>query len=117
MKWYFDNWLHLNKIKLDFTQPIHNAGTQEISTMKNELPFFDVLNLKGIGYNTGALKTASKDNKLLEFKEASLNDSTGTISITRFYNELTKQLKERKCYEIIDVKMTKCMTQRLSKTT
>ena len=85
--------------------------------MKNELPFFDVVNLKGIGYNTGALKTASKDNKLLEFKEASLNDSIGTNPITQFYNELTKQLNERKCYEITDVKITKCMIQRLSKAT
>ena len=82
--------------------------------MKNILPLFDVVNLKGIGYNIGALKTASKDNKLLEFEEVSLNDSTGTISITKIYNELTK---EGKCCEIIDVKITKCMIQRLSKTT
>ena len=117
MKWYFDNLLHLNKINIDFTQLIHNAVTQEISTVKNILPLFDVVNLKGIGYNIGALKTASKDNKLLEFEEVSLNDSTGTISITKIYNELTKQLKEGKFCEIIDVKITKCMIQRLSKTT
>ena len=35
----------------------------------------------------------------------------------KFYNELTKQLKEQKCYEIIEVRITKYMTQRLLKTT
>ena len=34
-----------------------------------------------------------------------------------FYNELTKQLKEVKCYEIIEVRITKYMAQRLLKAT
>ena len=34
-----------------------------------------------------------------------------------FYNKLTKQLKEGTCYEIIEVRITKYMTQRLLKTT
>ena len=56
-------------MKLDFMQSIHNAVFQEISTAENELPLFDIVNVKGI----------------------------------TFYNELTKQLKEGKCYEIIEV--------------
>ena len=55
-------------MKLDIMQPIHNAVFQEISTVGNELPFFDMANVKGIIYNTGALEPASKNNKLLEFK-------------------------------------------------
>ena len=35
----------------------------------------------------------------------------------KFYNELAQQLKKRKCYEIIEVRITKYMTQRLLKTT
>ena len=75
-----------------------------------------MVNIKGIVYNIRDLETTSKGNKLLEFKKASLKDNTGSMPIT-FYNELTKQLKEGKCYEIIEVKITKCMTQRLLKTT
>ena len=84
--------------------------------MENELPLFGMVNVKGIVYNIGALETASKDNKLLEFKKASLKDNTGSIPIT-FYNELTKQLEEGKCYKIIEVRITKYMNQRLLKTT
>ena len=85
--------------------------------MENELPpLFDMVNVDGIVYNIGALETTSKDNKLLEFKKASLKDNTSSIPIT-FYNELTKQLKERKCYEITEVRIAKYMTQRLLKTT
>ena len=64
----------------------------------------------------GALETTSKDNKILEFKIAALQNSTGSMPIT-FYNELTKRLKEEKCYEIIEVRITKYMTQRFLKTT
>ena len=35
----------------------------------------------------------------------SLKDNTGSMPIT-FYNELTQQLKEGKCYEIIQVRIT-----------
>ena len=73
-------------------QEIHNAVFQEISTVENELPLLDMVNFKGIVYNIGTLETASKDNKLLEFKKASLKDNTDSIPIP-FYNELTKQLK------------------------
>ena len=47
-------------------------------------------------------------------KRASLIDNTGSMPIT-FDNEMTKQLKAGKCYEIIEVKITKYMTQRLLK--
>ena len=40
-------------------QPIHNAVFQEISTMKNELLLLDMVNIKGMVYNNGALQTAS----------------------------------------------------------
>ena len=103
-------------MKLDFMQPIQNTAFQEISTVENELPLFGMIDIKGIVYNIGALETASKDNKPLEFTKASLKDNTGSMPIT-FYNELTKQLKEGKFYEIIEVRMTKYMTQRLLKTT
>ena len=66
--------------------------------------------------NIGALETASKDKKLVEFKKALLKDNTGSMPIT-FYNKLTKQLKEPKCYEIIEVRITKYMTQSLLKRT
>ena len=32
-----------------------------------------------------------------------------------FCNELMKQLKKRKCYEIIEIRINKCMTLRLLK--
>ena len=54
-----------------------------------------MVNVKGIVYNIGALETASKDSKLLEFKKAPLKDNTGPMPIT-FYNELTKYLKDGK---------------------
>ena len=53
--------------------------------------------------NAGVLETAFKGNELFEFKKASLKDNTGSMPIT-LYNELTKYLKEGKCYEIIDVR-------------
>ena len=63
---------------------------------------------------------------MLEFKKqplktslkgkASLKGNIGSMPIT-FYNELTKQLKEAKRYEIIETTITKYMTQRLLKTT
>ena len=62
---------------------------------------FDMVNVKGIVYNIGALETALKTKKLLEFKKATLIDDTGSMPIT-FYNELEKQLKKGKCYEIIE---------------
>ena len=46
----------------------------------------------------------------------SLKDNTGSMPLT-FYNELTQQLKEGKCYEITEVRITKYVTQRLLKTT
>ena len=45
---------------MDFTQPVHNAVFQEISTVENELSLFDVVNVKGIFYNIGVLETATK---------------------------------------------------------
>ena len=77
---------------------------------------YQTVNVKGTVYNIGASEIASKDNKLLEFKKASIKDIAGSMSIT-FYNELTKQLKEGKCYEIIEVRITKYMNQRLLGTT
>ena len=65
-----------------------------------------MVNAKGIVYNIGALETPSKDSKLLEFKNASLKDNTCSMPM-KFYNELTKQLKEGKWHEIIEVKITK----------
>ena len=61
---------------------------------------FDMVNVKGIVYNIAALETPSKD-KYLEFKKVSLKYNTGSMRIT-FYIELTKQLKEGKCYSIIE---------------
>ena len=80
--------------------PIQNAVFQETSTIENEQPLLDIVNVKGIIYNIGALETPSKGNKLLEFKKASLMP-------IKFYNELTKQLEEGKCHEIVEVKTTK----------
>ena len=80
------------------------------------MPLLDVVNVKGIVYHTGALEIVSKHNKLLELKKASLKDNTGSMAIT-FHNELTKQLNEGKCYEIIEARITEYMTQRLLKTT
>ena len=34
-----------------------------------------------------------------------------------FYNELTEQMKKGKCFEIIEVRVTKYMTQKLLKIT
>ena len=96
-------------------QPIHNEVFQEISTVENEL-LFDMVSVKGIVFNIGALETTSKDNKILEFEKLSLKDNTSSMPIT-FYNELTQQLKEEKCYEITEVRITKYVTQRLLKTT
>ena len=79
-------------MKLNFIQSIHNAVFQEISTVENQLPLFDLVNFKGIVYNIGTLETASKDNKLLKLKKTPLKDNTDSIPKT-FYNELTKQLK------------------------
>ena len=89
----------IKKLKLDFTQPVHNAVFQEISTVENELSLFDVVNVKGILYNIGVLETATKDDKIIEFKKASLKDNTGSMPIT-LYNELTMQITEGKYYEL-----------------
>ena len=83
--------------------------------MENKLPLFDMVNVEGIVY-VGALEIAPKGNKLHNSKKALLKDNTGVMLIT-FYNKLTKQLKEGTCYEIIEVRITKYMTQRLLKTT
>ena len=61
------------------------------------------------------METTSKNNKLVEFKKVSLKGNTGPMPIM-FYNELTKQLKKGKCYEIMKVKIAKNMTQSLLKT-
>ena len=105
----------IKKLKLDFTQSVHNAVLQEISTVKIELSLFDVVNGKGILY-IGVLETATKDDKIVEFKIASLKDNTGSMPIT-LYNELTKQITEGKCYEILEARISKYKTQRLLKTT
>ena len=60
------------------------------------------------------METTSKNNKLVEFKKLSLKGNTGPMPM--FYNELTKQLKKGKCYEIMKVKIAKNMTQSLLKT-
>lgn len=62
--------------------------------MENELTLFDVVNAKVIVYNIGALETVSKNNKLLEFKEVSLKDNTGSMTIT-FSKELIKQNSQK----------------------
>ena len=64
------DYISIKKMKLNFTQPIRNAVFQEILTVENELPLLDMVNVKEIVYKIGALKTASKDNKLLEFNKA-----------------------------------------------
>ena len=102
-------------MKLDFMQPIHKKVFQEISTVENEL-LFDMVSVKGIVCNIGALETTSKDNKILEFDKVSLKDNTGSMPLI-FYNELTQQLQEGKCYEITEVTITKYVAQRLLKTT
>ena len=80
--------------------PIHNAVFHEISAVETELPLFDMVNVKGIVNNIGPLETASKDNKLPEFKKVSLKDNTGSMQIT-FYNELTKQLKKENTRKLL----------------
>ena len=77
--------------------------------MENELPLFDMANIKIIVYIIVALETDSKD-KLLEFKKASIKDNNGSMLIA-FYNELTKQLKKGKCFGTIEVRATIHMTQ------
>ena len=77
--------------------------------MENELPLFDMANIKIIVYIIVALETDSKD-KLLEFKKASIKDNNGSMLIA-FYNELTKQVKEGKCFGTIEVRVTINMTQ------
>ena len=77
----------IKKLKLDFTQPVHNAVFQEISTVENELSLFDVVNVKGILYNIAVLETATKDDKIIEFKKASLKDNTGAMPITLYNME------------------------------
>ena len=62
-------------------------------------------NVKVTVYKIGALEM-SHNNKLLELKKESLKGNTGSMPIT-FHNELAKQLKEGKCYEIIDVRIIK----------
>ena len=89
-------------------QLVHNEVFQKISTEENELSFFDMVNVKRIVYNIGALETTSKDNKILEFQEVSLKDNTAHCSMPiTFYSELTQQLKEGKRYEITEVRITK----------
>ena len=77
--------------------------------MENELPLFDMTNIKIIVYIIVALETDSKD-KLLEFKKASIKDNNGSMLIA-FSNELTKQVKEGKCFGTIEVRVTIHMTQ------
>ena len=79
-----------------------NAVFQEKPTVENQLPLIDMVNVKKIVDNAGVLETAFKGNELFEFKKASLKDNTGSMPIT-LYNELTKYLKEGKCYEIFKV--------------
>ena len=35
-------------MKLDIMQPIHNEVFQEISTVENELPMLEIVNVKGM---------------------------------------------------------------------
>ena len=93
----------IKEMKLDFMQPMKNAVFQEKPTVENQLPLIDMVNVKKIVDNAGVLETAFKGNELFEFKKASLKDNTGSMPIT-LCNELTKYLKEGKCYEIIDVR-------------
>ena len=106
----------IKKMKLDIMQPIHNAVFQETSTVENELPLFDMVNVKGIFSSMGALETASEGNKILESKKASPEDNTASMSMT-FYNELKNTWKKEKRSEIIEVRTTKYMTQKLLETT
>ena len=84
--------------------------------MENELPLFDMVKVNGIIYNIRPLELSSRAKKLLELKKVSVKDNTDSVPIT-FYNELTKQLKKGKCYEIIEVRFANYMTQKLLKTT
>ena len=63
-------------MELDFRQPVHNPVFQEISSVENELSLFDMVDIKGIVCNIGALERA-KGNKLLGLKKASIKNSTG----------------------------------------
>ena len=111
-----NDFTSIKKLKLDFTQPVHKAVFQEISTVKNELSLFDIVNVKEILYNIRVLETTTKDDKIFEFKKASLKDNTVSMPIA-LYNKLTKQITEGKCYETLEVRIYKCKTQRLLKTT
>ena len=44
----------IKKMKVDFTQSIHNAVFQKILTVEYKLSLFDKVNVKGIVYNIGA---------------------------------------------------------------
>ena len=44
----------IEKMKVDFTQSIHNAVFQKILTVEYKLPLFDKVNVKGIVYDIGA---------------------------------------------------------------
>ena len=50
----------------------------------------------------------------LIFSDKTISTIGTTLTVT---NKLTKQLEEVKCYEIIEVRITKYMTQKLLKTT
>ena len=71
------DYTSIKKMELDFRQPVHNPVFQEISSVENELSLFDMVDVKGIVYNIGALERASKGNKLLGLKKASIKNSTG----------------------------------------
>ena len=53
----------IKKLKLDFPQPVHNAGFQEISTVENELSLSDVVNVKEISTTLECLKQPRKMTK------------------------------------------------------
>ena len=73
------DYTSIKKVKLDVTQPIHNAVFQETLTVENELPLLTIVNFKVIVSNIEALETAFKDSKPLELEKASLKNNTGSM--------------------------------------
>ena len=53
---------------IDYTSIKKMKFFKVTSAVENELPLFHMVNVNRIVYNMGALKTGSKDNKILEFK-------------------------------------------------
>ena len=75
MKRYFDNWLHLNqKIKIGFYLACPEWSFSRNINSGKWTVIIRCLNVKGILHNIGVLETATKDDKITEFKKASLQD-------------------------------------------